>query len=959
MPKITTQFSRRVLTVVILLLTTYYATNAQDRSLQDSTKNLSLGGQNQEIDILYRTTKPKKYLTSAVPSISGTEVSNIPGANRLNSLAGRLPGLTVLQDDGVPGVENSALLIRGSHSFAGNGRPLILINGRVDDISMIEPNDIESITVLKDAASTALYGLNSANGILLVTTKRGKAQKLDINYHAESSFQQPTRTPKRLDAYNYALLYNEAQLNDNPSATVAYNSAALDAYRTGSDPYAFPDVNWTDQALKDNSLQVRNNLNIRGGTKDVNFYFSGSYLKDNGIFNVNKDINTYNTNSTVDVFNVRANIGLNVTKNLQLFTDIRSKREKRTAPGAYTESYDQNIFSAIYGTPANAYPVTNADGSLGGTNTYTDNPYGILNYRGYNNYIVGSTSSFSELVYDFNSLLSGLKLKANFGYTTFTEFNLNRAKNFAVYQPTSTGTYTEIGTTTAIATTGTDYRQRNRIFDHSAAAYYDTEFGDHAINSFLMYERLQFDYNTGSGNNLAYIGRTFQGPKTSISYRYKNRYLVDLVASYQGNEQFPKGDRYGFFPAIAAGWIISDESFLQNSGNTLSFLKLRGSYGKTGRQPNSVLETDGIYFNYLTNYRAGIAADGFGSPFGTNPANSIGAFVSQIANPQITWEKTLKGNIGLDIALFDNKLNASFDYFDERTEDILVSGAISAMYGNPVLSPTGTFKNNGFEIQAGWADRVGDFQYSIAANLAVAKNTITNMDEETRPFDYLYRTGNSFGGRYGYVFDRFFTETDTPGSYPDQSLLGAQQPGDLKYKDLNGDNIIKDNDITFIGNSRLPETNFGINLGSKYKAWDLNVFFQGVDGGTTYNAGLTQYEFFNRRGNVFEHHLNRWTPGSGQSAGYPRLTLNNQNNFVSSSYWVRDNSFVRLKYAELGYSLPKSLVSKIGISGTRIFINGNNVFLWDKLDGKDPEALDNGIGYPRQRSVRVGRNVKF
>lgn len=927
----------------LILLPCYLADAQEKKTVSVQTDSL-----NKPISLLYGS-QQNRYITGAVSYLNGADVSNVPGTNRLNSFSGRASGFFVSQLDGLPGTEENSYQIRGFHSFNGTGRPLILINGRMDDVTMIEPNDIESVTILKDAAATVLSGLNSSNGVLLITTKRGQAGKIRVNYNVESSFQQPTRAPKFLDAYNYAVLYNEAQLNDNPAATPKYSATALEAYRSGSDPYLYPNVDWTGTLLKDFSLQTRNNLNITGGTEQAKYYFSASYLNDNGIFDVDKSINTYNTNSNLNVLNVRANIDLNLTKNLSLFTDVRSKREKRNAPGAYNANYDETIFGALYSTPANAYPLKNADGSLGGNLTYTNNPYGMLNYSGYSNYIITSLSTFSELTYDFNSLLKGLKLKANLGFTSYAEMQFSRSKTFAVYTlnpGSSPATYARLGTDGTQGTGSGGYTARQRIFDHSAALDYDAIFGEHSVSAMLMYERQQLD--NGNSTDLT---RNFQGPKARISYRFKNRYLLEAVGALQGSEQYPKGDRYGFFPAVSAGWIISEESFMKN--NFISLLKVRGSYGRTGSLAN------GVYFDYLNSYSQGAAGVG-GAAFGTVPANTQGVYQSQIGNPLITWEKSLKSNIGLDFALFNNRFNASFDYFNEKTNDILVSNAITAMYGAPIVAPIGTFKNKGFEIQAGWADRAGELQYSVTASYSSAKNEVVEKAEQFRNYPWMYETGNPRSTRMGYVFDRFFTETDDFASLPSQSSLGSQRPGDLKYKDLNGDNVIDNNDITTIGHAKIPEVNYGANLGLKYKWLDLNVFFQGTARGTTYNSGATYNEFTNSgRGNALEHHLQRWIPGSGQSASYPRLTLNNTNNFVQNSYWLKDNSFLRLKYIELGYMLPMNLVTKIGISTARLFVNGNNVFLWDKVDQKDPEAQDNGLSYPLQRSFSVGLNVKF
>ena len=940
MNKRLTKSFKGALIVGFLLTLLVYDAGAQGRltELRDSATGLR---RDSLIPIL-NGSKPLKYITGAVSYISGEQISTVPGSNRLNSLAGRLAGLSISQNDGLPGSENSTILVRGYHTFSDQTAPLVLINGRRDDASSLDPNDIESVTVLKDAASTVLYGMNSTNGIVLITTKKGREGNIKVNYNVQASFQQPTRMPKFLDSYNYAKLYNEAQLNDDPTATVKYDQTALEAYRTGNDPFKYPNVNWTDEFIKDYSIQTRNSINVSGGGKTARYFFSGSYLTDGGIFNVDKSVNTYNTNTNINVLNFRANVEVNVSKNLSLLTEVRSKKEKRNAPGAYSSSYDETIFSSLFSTPSNAHPIKNADGSLAGTNDYKSNPYGMLNYKGYSNYIITSLSTFSELTYDLGSLVKGLKLKGNFGFTNYTQFIINRTKNFEVYNLNSDDTtYTKIGLNSSIVSGG-GYDRIVRVFDHSISLNYDTEIRKHSISAMLMYNRNQITdaYTTNLTQN-------FQGPKGSVSYRFNNRYLVDLSASYEGSEQYPKGSRYGLFPAVSAGWIASEENFLKGSG--IDFLKLRGSYGRTGTPADS-------YFDYMGAYTL---VNGSGGVFGTSPAASPGISQSKIANPLVTWEKSQKANAGLDIALLNSRFNASFDYFTEKNKDILVANAITSMYGAPINTPDGLFNNKGFEVQAGWNDKINKFQYAVDFNFSRTHNKIVYMGEESREYPWMYHTGNPVGTRFGYVFDRFFTEQDDIASLPDQSLLGSQQPGDLKYKDLNGDNVIDDNDIARIGDAKAPQINFGVNLGVAFKGFDFSVLFQGTKNSTTYNSGYTYWEFVNKIGNVLEHHLSRWTPGSGQSAGYPRLTLSNTNNFVTSSYWVQDNSFVRLKFMELGYTFPIKSIGKIGMSGIRVFVNGNNVLLWDDVKQKDPEIQDNGISYPLLRTFSLGISAKF
>jgi len=940
MNKNLTKLFRNPLLSSFLLLFFAYDGEAQQRSvlLRDSLVNLS----RDSITVSTLTgIRPLKFMTGAVSYISGEMINTVPGSNRLNSLAGRLPGFAVSQTDGLPGSESSTLTVRGYHSFRGRNSPLVLINGRRDDETMLEPNDIESVTILKDAASTVLYGMNSTNGIVLITTKRGQEGKTRINYNVQSSFQQPTRLPKFLDSYNYATLYNEATLNDNPAGTLKYDATALAAYQSGSDPFKYPNVDWTGELLKDYSMQTRNNVNISGGGRSAKYYFSGSYLNESGIFNVDKTLNTYNTNTNIDAINVRANVEIDISKNLKLLTDVRTKRDKRNAPGGYSASYDEGLFAALYNTPANAHPITNADGSLAGNNDYVSNPYGMLNSKGYSNYIITSLSTFSELTYDMGKLVKGLRLKGNFGFNNYTQFFLSRTKNFEVYNLNANGSYTKIGLNSPIAASGS-YDQVVRVFDHSLSLNYETEVGKHALSAMLMYDRDQID-NVRTLN----LTQNFQGPKANLSYRFNNRYLFDFSASYEGSEQYRKGDRYGFFPAVSAGWIASEEEFFK--GGVIDFLKVRGSYGRTGKPA-------GTYFDYLSAFtRVG----GSGGIFGTTPASSIGIYQNKISNPDITWEKSLKSNVGIDIALLNNKLSASADYFTEDTRDILLSNSISGMYGASINTSNGRLKNNGFELQTGWNDKTRALQYSVNLHFSRTSNEIVFSNEQVRQFPWMATTGNPFGTRTGYVFDRFFTEKDNIASLPNQTLLGTQQPGDLKYKDLNGDNIIDDRDITQIGQAGLPQVNFGANLGLAFKGFDLNVLFQGTQNSTTYNSGSSYWEFVNRTGNVSDHHLSRWQPGSGQSAGYPRLTLSNRNNFVSNSYWVQDNSFVRLKFMELGYSFPVKLVSKIKMTGARIFLNGNNVLLWDEMSQRDPELQSNGLGYPLQRTFSLGLSAKF
>jgi TonB-linked SusC/RagA family outer membrane protein len=895
---------------------------------------------NQKILLLYDAKDPE-YLTGSVSYISGDEVANVPGTNRPNTLSGRLTGFSCFNLDGASGYESSTIRIRGVHTFSANRNPLILIDGRIDDTNSLDPYDIESIVVLKDAASTVMYGLRSTNGIILVNTKKGKEGKIKVNFNTETSFSQPTRLPQYLDSYQYATLYNEAQRNDDPGSIPRYDDKALEAYRTGSDPYKYPNVNWVDEFLKKSYMLTRTNINVSGGGRTAKYYVAANYLYNGGAFKTEKDINPYNTNTAVHVMNIHGNVQLNVGRNLALNVDIRAKKDSRNAPGSYNTNYDGSLFSNLYSTPFNAYPILNMDGSITGTNDYKNNPFGVLNHTGYSVWERSSISSFANVSYDLGDLIKGLSVEGCAGFNTYTDYYINRTKTFAVYQMNDDGqTYTQIGLDSELGNSG-NYSQIYRNFDHYIKLRYSGEFALHHLDALLMYERQQL-MNAQSAN----LCENYQGPKGRLSYRYNNTYLLDLSFAYQGNGQYPKNNRYGLFPALSTGWLVSNEPFMEHA-YFVNLLKIRGSYGVTGNQVNT-------YFGYLGRFASGGAY-----VFGTNPTSASGYYESQVANPTLTWEKCKKTNIGSDFALLKKRLTGSFDYFSERNEDILIQNAITTMYGASVYMPEGKFENKGYEFQLGWNDGIRNFDYFVRFNYSFARNKIIYQNEQYRDYPWMYSTGNAVTTRFGYVFDRFYTEDDDMAALPDQSMFGIQQPGDLKYKDLNDDGIIDENDRTAIGNPQMPAINYGINFGGQYKGFDLNVLFHGAGESSLLLSGYTYWDFYNKIGNVMEHHLDRWQPGDGQSAGYPRLSIANQNNYETSSYWVKDNSFIRLKYVEIGYTVPGHISSKAGIRKARIFINGNNLYCWDKIGVIDPESADNGIAFPIQRTFGAGINLVF
>lgn len=634
-----------------------------------------------------------KLITESVSAVSGDEVQNIPGTNRFNSLAGRLTGFTTVQQTGMPGIETSSVYLRGVHSFQRNDITYIVDGFQTTDVRMLDPYDIQQITVLKDAAATAMYGLKSTNGIVVITTKKGKEGRLKINYNTNTSFQTPVRLPRFLSSFDYASLYNEATLNDNPNATVPYSPEQLEGYKTNRSPYEYPNVDWVKLLLSDQSVLTRHNLSLSGGSESVRYYLSGSFFHNNGVFNVNKSVNTYNTNSQVDVFNLHGNVEVNVNKNLTMEVDIKSKKDNRTMPGNFSSTFDANLLSSVYGTPSNAFQPLTFTGKISGHPNYSINPYAELNYRGYSLLETNYISSTVQVRYKLDALLRGLSVIGNMGFNSYSQIYTSRTKSYATHRINSSYTGWQItGTDTEITTSG-GYNSMHRDFSQLVGLDFVRKSTTHVFNGMLFVDRQQnkeYIYTSLTDN--------YQGLKGRFNYQYDEKYLLNLSFAYSGSNRFPSYKRYGLFPAVSAGWIISEEDFFAK-GTHHPFLKVRASYGKTGNTINP-------YYEYLPAF--GSAS---GAYFGSNPTQSSGISEARIMNTSITWESALKSNLGVDFSFFNNRLNGSLDLFNENNRNILVKNAVSVMYGDDFYNPVGKMNNKGIELELGWNDKIDDLSY--------------------------------------------------------------------------------------------------------------------------------------------------------------------------------------------------------------------------------------------------------
>ena len=904
---------------------------------------------------LLNQVKKAGEISEAVSFIKGSKMENLPGTNRLNQLSGRLPGLLVMQTDGQPGWENNLISVRGRSIFGTmSSEPTILLDGHEADLTQLDAYDIESITVLKDAAATAMYGLRAANGIILVNTKRGEKGKVKVSLNSQTAVSMPVKFPEMLDAASYAELYNEAAVNDGLSPV--YSNAAIQAYRNGSDPVGYPNNDYFNDYFSKSSVQTRNNLNLLGGDDFALYHVSLGHTSNNGLLKTVDSENKYNTNTTYETFNIHANVDIKVNDRLTVFADIKAKKEKRTLPGAYNSSGVSGIIEDMLATPSNAYPVFLANDSLGGNSDFRNNIYGQLNRSGYSFWERYYLSGNVDFTYDLN-FLKGLSLIGSAGYNNFGNHVINRSKSFAVYQSQDDGSggtvINKIGDDTPMGNSST--KSGMIRFYHAELGFgLDRTFGNSSLSAKLLAE------NRMTERDIARVPQWKRGLKGRVDYNLDSKYLLGFAFAYQGSEQFPKEDRYGFFPALSLGWVVSNENFLEESA-VLSYLKLRGSAGITGMDFDSFYSN--AYFAYIDQFT--VPLDNKNNPliypFGTSLGNKAPRFTEQAdANDLITWAKSKKMNLGIDAGLAANKLSLTADYFMEKTDDILVGGT-PGIIGIGYLYPQGVVENKGVEGMITWKQKVGNkIEYFLSANATYAKNKIIEQNEEAREYQWQYRTGHEIGALFGYQFDGFFTENDDISAYPDQSSIGEVIPGSLRYKDLNGDDMIDERDETYLGNGEFPEIWYGFSGGLACGGFDFNFQFSGVANRMVEYTGDLAYAFNNGKGSANEWHLERWQPGDGQNAGYPSVSLSKfQNNKAPSSFWIHDAGFLRLQSVELGYTVPKRATAKVGLDKVRLFVAGNNLMTWSNVKWIDPADSGNGTSYPVARMFSGGLNLTF
>lgn len=938
-----------------------------DITLREDTEML------EEVVVVGYGAQKKESVIGAISQVTSKDLLSTPSANISQAISGKITGVITSQTSGAPGADDAQIYIRGRATFAGDAQPLVLVDGVERSFSQIAPDDIETISVLKDASATAVYGVRGANGVMLITTKRGKEQKPVVSLTANWQIQSPTRKDTYLDSYQSVMLLEEALANDGlPSQ---FSADDIEMYRrsvagelSGRDAMLYPNVDWYDQVLSNTAPAQRYNVSVTGGTKRMRYYASGEFYDQKSIVkNLSNDQFGNTSSPGFRRYSFRANTDFFLTTDLTFSVNFGTRFEERRGPN--TNDSDPNyseIFYELNHTPGWLFPVSysipNGESTrtlYAGTSQYQNNIVARLTEAGYykSTNVVNETNFIVD--YKMDWLTEGLSVK---GMLSFDYENLHRnnyTRNFATYELNdlanyeSLTAYNKFNTDTEL-THGSEFTSIYKLY-MEAQVNYARKFGKHDVTAMALY--MQNDYRSKAD-----LAKRYQGLVGRVTYAWDDRYLAEFNAGYNGSENFMKGKRFGFFPAFSIGWRLSNEPFMQKYSDWLNNLKIRASYGQVG---NDVYQVNGVQQRFLYEQKwSQITNDYY---FGTT--GQTGIYDAQYPNYGVTWERAHKYNVGIEFGFFNGMLTGNVDVFYEKRNDILTTYLTRPEWVGVVMAAAnlGKTKNQGYEIELKHSNHIGsDFHYTIGFNFSHARNEILSMDEPSIKTDYRKREGHPINQYFGLICDGYVTQADLDsGNLPDSRFSSDVKVGDLKYRDMNQDGFIDDRDETFIGYSDIPENMYALNLSANYKNWGFSVMFQGVDHVSRYYDAEAMFAFING-GKVKEHHLERWNPAESEAynlahAKYPLLHYNDygDHNQRQNSYFLKNGAFLRLKNIELSYTLPERWSHKVGMSDCRLYINANNLVTWDHLDGlTDPES--NGSNrFPIMKTVNFGVNIKF
>ena len=924
-------------------LTSYHTVGAEKGSMKiQIVSAMPYAGMDDDVYIPFGVRKNRE-INGAISTLKAANLPQIPSSSLTNLFAGQLPGLNVWQTGTLPGRDETTIVLRNRASFAGANVPLVLVDGVVRNFSDMDLNEIQSITTLKDAASLAWYGNRAANGVLLITTKRGSADKTRFTYDMQMGTQQPTILAKPLDSFTFGTLYNRALRNDGFGPL--YSQEQLDGYKSGTDRYKYPNNNFVKEFFKPNALVQRHVLTASGGSKAVRYFTNLSYFNQGGLFS-NASNPLFDSNVGYRRYNLRTNLDIQVTPLLAVQLDMGGRIEDRREPGSTSATFLSTVFS----TPSNAFPLVNEDGSYGGSNLFRSNPLAQLRGQGNRSEVTRVLQGTLNATHKLDFWLKGLSANVFYTFDISGRYISGRSQEYEVYERAANGTLTRFGTSTPLGYLAATFADNIRTNEFWTGFDYDRSFGKHQVKVTARYQQaVTFNPTRLQDKRQGFSGRS--------SYSFNNRYYADVVASYTGAENYMPGKQFGFFPAVAAGWVISEEAFLKNV-TALNYLKLRASYGKAGN--NSTGETGKFPYAYLFSPANGSYA------FGTSFAAQAGASENTLPNPNITWESAYKTDIGLDVQLFKNSVTISANYFNEYRKNILTNPTNPSILGQTTYRINdGETRLKGLEGSIDFTRKFGEFTLSLGGNYTYAKNKILRINESAGVADYQKQAGHNIGavadyGKLMLISDGIFKSQEEINNSPVQRFAGKLQPGDIKYKDINGDKVIDNYDRIMTDYNDTPNAYYGFHIGAKYKSVDFSLIGQGVSGRTIQLRTLVMAGS-NNTGYINQFSTDAWYENN-TSAAYPRLGISDRgNNTADSDFWLRSGDYVRLKSVELGYTIPASVMSKLNIRSLRIYVNGFNLLNFNKAHADvDPEMPFAGYNsYPYLRTISAGLNLKF
>ena len=949
----------------------------------------------EEVVVIAYGTQKRGLVTSAMSSISNEELLKSPVASITNTLAGAVPGIATVQTTGQPGRDEAEIYIRGVGSLDNSlAKPLILVDGVEREFSQIDPNEIENISILKDASATAVFGVRGANGVILVTTRRGKEGKAKISVSTSLGLQQPISLVEQTGSYEYANFWNTKQQLDGVTTKKSYfTPEQIEAYRTGSDPIMYPNIDWGEYLFKNVFLQSKNNVNISGGSKNVKYFISVSYLYQNGVL---KDMpgQMYSNNYRYDRYNYRANIDAKLTATTSMKLGLGGYLGKTREPRTNSDLYNGWVMAQIWSLPfAGPGFVNNVRTVIPkGVTPNNEMRDGLVSFygQGYTQNYKTTLNMDVDITQRLDFVTPGLSISLKGAYDNRLELTKIRkngtvADQYVRYKSfyDSEGTMDENDPnydktyvfTPRYGDSPLTYESEGKGRDQNwyieGRINYDRSFDNHKVGGLFLYNQSR-DYYPVYANNAAmpyqYIPRSYVGLVGRVTYSYLSKYLLDLNVGYNGSENFAPGKRrFGLFPSVSAGWVLTGEKFMEQQ-KFVDFLKFRVAWGRVGNDLAS-----NSRFMYIPSTWSQSGSYSFGVK---NPVSSEAFAISTLGNPEVTWETADKQNYGIESKFFGNRLSFNFDYFIEHRKGIL-----TAPQSNPNITALslpnmnlGKVNNHGYEIELGWNDKIGkNFSYRINANVSYARNEIVFKDEVPNQYDYMNETGGATGRTkdlYKYIrlyqYDDFIEgeggKLTLNPSLPQPA--SAVYPGDAMYADLNGDNIVDGKDRFITGYSNRPEYVFGLNMGCEWKGISFSMQWLGA----THVDKLYEIEYripftnSGHRGLLTYFYEGCWTPENQLGAKYPRAAETSESwNSAPSTLWLQDASYIRLKNLTVGYTIKnKDFLKKLGISSLGITFSGYNLLTFSPMKYIDPESITNNNGkYPLVKLYNFGLNLNF